>query len=82
MNKKYKNEVSFGRYHKNAMDMVYLNTVYFAENWKKKKKKNFWLLLINKIIVHLPNYTVYVPWIVQEALDLKKKNTQTQTLEL
>ena len=30
-------------------------------------------MLINKIIVHLPNYTVYVPWIVQEALDLKKK---------
>ena len=49
---------------------VRLGTAYFAENWKQLKKN--WLLFINEFTVHMPDCTVYVPWTVQEALDLKK----------
>ena len=49
---------------------LHLDTAYFAENWKQLKKD--WLLFINEFTVHMPDCTVYVPWTVQEALDLKK----------
>ena len=44
--------------------------------WKLKIIKNiyiFWLLFINEFTVHWPDYTIHVPWTVQQALDLKKK---------
>ena len=63
---------------------MHLDTVYFIENWKpKKKKKKIWLLFINENTVHLPWCTVHVPWIVHQVLDLKKKKkTRTWKMQM
>ena len=47
------------------------------KNWKLKiKKKNFRITVHTKVIVDKPECAVHVPWTVQEALDLKKKEQE------